>query len=153
MAGISPKLTVDLGLRWEYYGPFTPRFPGGFSNYNPTNNTLEVAGIGQVPMNLGVQAGYKNFAPRLGIAYRISEKTVIRAGFGVTYTPFPDNTYAQNYPVKQNKQYNTVNSFGVAVLDDGVTPTTFQNGFPLQSSQPSPPAGSLPTRIKSKPIS
>jgi len=127
---VSPKFTMDFGLRWEYYGPFTPRFNGGFSNYNPVNNTLELAGIGDVPKDLGIQKRYKNFAPRLGLAYRLSEKTVIRAGFGVTYTPFPDNTYAQNYPVKQNKQYNTLNSFGVAVLDDGVTPASFQNGFP-----------------------
>jgi hypothetical protein len=127
---VSQKLTVDAGLRWEYYGPFTPHFAGGFSNYNATNNTLEIAGIGQIPNNLGVQARYKNFAPRLGLAYRLTDKTVIRAGFGVTYTPFPDNTYAQNYPVKQNKQYNAVNSYSVAVLDDGVSPATFQNGFP-----------------------
>jgi hypothetical protein len=126
----SSKLTVDIGLRWELYSPFTPRFAGGFSNYNPTNNTLELAGVGNIPMNLGVEARYKNFAPRLGAAYRLNSKTVIRAGFGITYTPFPDNTYAYNYPVKQNKQYNSLNSFGVAVLDDGVTPATFQNGFP-----------------------
>src|SRR5207342_2836714 len=104
------------------YSPFTPRFSGGFSNYNPANNTLELAGVGNIPMNLGVEARYKNFAPRLGAAYRLNSKAVIRAGFGITYTPFPDNTYAYNYPVKQNKQYNNLNSFGVAVLDDGVTP-------------------------------
>jgi len=127
----SSKLTVDLGLRWELYSPFTPRFPGGFSNYNPQNNTLEIAGIGSIPMNLGMETHYKNYAPRLGLSYRLNEKTVIRSGFGITYTPFPDNTYAFNYPVKQNKQYNSPNSFGVAVLDDGVTPATFQNGFPV----------------------
>ena len=88
----SSKLTVDLGLRWELYSPFTPRFPGGFSNYNPENNTLELAGIGSIPMNLGMETRYKNYAPRLGLSYRLSEKTVIRSGFGITYTPFPDNT-------------------------------------------------------------
>ncbi len=138
---VSPKLTLDLGLRWELYSPFTPRFKGGFSNYNPTNNTLEIAGIGNIPMNLGVQTRYKNFAPRVGVAYRLTEKTVIRAGFGITYTPFPDNTYAQNYPVKQNKQYNSPNSFAVAVLDDGVTPATFQNGFPAPQYAPIPSNG------------
>jgi len=127
---VSPKLTVDLGLRWEFYQPFTPRFAGGFSNYNPTNNTLELAGVGSIPMDLGVKSRYKNFAPRLGVAYRVTEKTVVRAGFGITYTPFPDNTYAQNFPVKQNKQYNAANSYAVAVLDDGKSPATFQNGFP-----------------------
>ena len=35
---VSPKLTMDLGLRWEYYPPATPQFPGGFSNYDPTTN-------------------------------------------------------------------------------------------------------------------
>ena len=63
---VSSKLTVDIGLRWEFYAPFTPHFAGGFSNYNPTNNTLEIAGVGSIPSNLGVQTRYKYFAPRLG---------------------------------------------------------------------------------------
>lgn len=141
---VSNKLTVDMGLRWELYSPFTPHFAGGFSNYNPANNTLEIAGIGSIPSNLGVQTRYKNFAPRAGVAYRLTEKTVIRAGFGITYTPFPDNTYAQNYPVKQNKQYNNTNAFGVAVLDDGVTPATFQNGFPVPVYAAIPSSGVIP---------
>src|ERR1035438_6319771 len=37
---VSPKLTVDLGLRWDFYPPATPAFPGGFSNYDPTTNDL-----------------------------------------------------------------------------------------------------------------
>ena len=44
-------------------------------------------------MNMGMQARYKYFAPRLGIAYRLSDKTVLRTGFGISYTPFPDNTW------------------------------------------------------------
>ena len=43
---VSPKLTLNLGMRWELYPPATPRKAGGFSNYNFTNNTLEIAGIG-----------------------------------------------------------------------------------------------------------
>ena len=137
------KLTVDMGLRWEYYPPFTPRFAGGFSNYNPSNNTLEVAGIGSIPKDLGIQTRYKYFAPRLGLAYRLTDKTVVRAGFGVSYTPFPDNTYAFNFPVKQNKQYTAPNSFATAVLDDGVTRATFQNGFPAPSFATIPSNGVL----------
>ena len=37
---VTPKLTLDLGLRWELYPPATPGTAQGFSNYNPTNNTL-----------------------------------------------------------------------------------------------------------------
>ena len=79
---VSPKLTVNLGVRWEFYKPPTPAFPGGFSDYNPANNTLVIAGVGGNPLNMGMQARYKYFAPRLGLAYRLSEKTVVRAGLG-----------------------------------------------------------------------
>jgi hypothetical protein len=130
---ISPKLTLDLGLRWEVYEPATPHFPGGFSNYNPFLNELIVAGVGGNPGNLGMKPDYKYFAPRLGLAYRITEKTVLRAGFGISYTPFPDNTYAYNFPVRANNAYNTSatgNGYGPAVLGDGVTPATFAAGFP-----------------------
>jgi len=127
---VSPKLTLDLGLRWEFYPPYTPRFNGGFSNYNPADNTLVLAGIGNNPKNLGLDTHYKYFAPRLGIAYRLTETTVVRAGFGVSYTPYPDNTYAYNFPIKQNKQYTSANSYSVAVLDDGKALASFQNGFP-----------------------
>ena len=130
---VSPKLTLDLGLRWEIYEPGTPHFPGGFSNYDPFKNQLIVAGIGSNPSNLGMQTDYKYFAPRLGVAYRLTEKTVLRAGFGISYTPFPDNTYAYNFPVRANNAYNTSstgNGYGPAVLGDGATPATFQAGFP-----------------------
>jgi hypothetical protein len=129
---VSSKLTVNLGLRWEYYGPPTPHFAGGFSNYNPSDNTLEIAGIGSNPMNLGLQPQYKYFAPRVGIAYRLDTKTVIRSGFGTSYTPFPDNTWMYNFPVRANNQYVAINgtdNHGTAVLPNGLV-STFQNGFP-----------------------
>jgi hypothetical protein len=127
---ITPKLSADLGLRWEFYPPATPVKKGGFSNYNPTNNTLEVSGYGNIPDNLGITTHYKYFAPRLGLAYRLKEATVIRAGFGISYTPFPDNSYAYNFPVRANNAFNpAVASFGPAVLPNGQT-ATFENGFP-----------------------
>ena len=129
---VSQKLTVDLGLRWEYYAPPTPQFAGGFSNYIPNTNQLVVAGVGGNPSDLGLQKRFRYFAPRLGIAYRLNEKTVIRAGFGISYTPFGDNTWAYNYPVRANNAYTFIgNGFGPAVLADGVSPATFQAGFPL----------------------
>ena len=130
---VSPKLTVDLGLRWEDYPPGTPAFPGGFSNYDPYKNQLIIAGVGGNPSNLGMKTHYNYFAPRLGIAYRLSEKTVIRTGFGISYTPFQDNTYAYNFPVRANNAYNTAlsgNGYGPAVLGDGATTASFQAGFP-----------------------
>lgn len=126
---VTQKLTLDLGLRWEYYRPATPRLPGGFSNYDADLNQLFVAGIGEVPMNLGFVSNYKNFAPRLGVAYRLNEKNVVRMGFGMSFIPFADNTYAYNFPVKQNNTFNPLNSFVPARLPDGRT-ASLGNGFP-----------------------
>ncbi len=127
---VTPKLSADIGVRWEFYPPAKPAAQGGFSNYNPTNNTLIVSGIGGNSDDLGITTHYKYFAPRLGLAYRLKESTVFRAGFGISYTPFPDNSYAYNFPVRANNVFNpAVASYGPAVLPSGQT-ATFENGFP-----------------------
>jgi hypothetical protein len=145
---VSSKLTMDVGLRWELYPPYHPQFAGGFSNYNPTNNTLVVAGVGGNPLDLGMQTRYKYFAPRLGLAYRLSETTVIRSGFGISYTPFPDNNYAYNYPIRGNTTYDAPNTYTPAVLSSGQT-ATFQNGFPAQVLPTVPSTGILSAPINS----
>ncbi|MBI3697749.1 MAG: TonB-dependent receptor [Acidobacteria bacterium] len=109
---VSPKLTLDLGLRWEYWPSSTPHHPAGFSNYNPANNTLELAGIGSIPMNLGIVSQKKSFAPRFGTAYRLNSKTVLRGGYGISY--LWRNTAEYNFPVKQANSFDAVNSFSAA---------------------------------------
>ena len=127
---VTPKFSADLGVRWELYPPATPVAKGGFSNYNPANNTLVVSGYGNTPDNLGIVTHYKYFAPRVGLAYRLKESTVIRAGFGISYTPFPDNSYAYNFPVRANNEFDpAVATYGPALLPNGQT-ATFENGFP-----------------------
>jgi hypothetical protein len=143
---VSPKLTVDLGVRWDIYPPATPKIAGGFSNYNPVNNTLVLAGLGSNPSNLGMATQYKYFAPRTGLSYRLRNNTVIRAGIGISYTPFPDNTYAYNYPIRANNSYSLVgaSAFTPAKLADGVTTATFQQGFPAPVPVPIPTNGIIP---------
>jgi hypothetical protein len=136
---VTPKFSADLGIRWEFYPPATPVAKGGFSNYNPVNNTLVVSGYGSNPDNLGISTHYKYFAPRLGLAYRVRESTVIRVGFGISYTPFPDNSYAYNFPVRANNSFNpAVAGYGPAVLPSGQI-ATFETGFPalIQPTIPS----------------
>jgi len=137
---VTPKLTVDLGLRWEYYTPFTGiADKGGLSNYDPTNNTVQVAGYGSIPQNIGVKSNWGNFAPRLGVSYRFDQKTVLRAGFGTTIVPFPDNRYAYNFPVKQTEQFNAPNSFAAA--------GSMANGFGAPTIFPIPDSGVVDASI------
>jgi hypothetical protein len=103
---VTPKLTIDLGLRHEYYTPFIGlEDQGGLSNYDPATNTLQVAGYGSVSPTTGVQSFLGNFGPRAGASYRLNDKTVLRGGYGLSTLPFPDNSYLYNYPVKQNNVF------------------------------------------------
>lgn len=111
---VSQKLTVDIGMRHELYPPATPKQRGGFSNYDISTNSLIIAGIGSNPSDLGRKNYLTNFAPRLGISYRLNEKTVVRTGYGISYVPYPDNRYAYNFPVRQNNAFNPANSFVAA---------------------------------------
>jgi hypothetical protein len=112
---VSQNLTLDLGLRYEYYNPHTGLVSqGGLSNYDIIDNALRVSGYGNVPQDVGVRNYPWNFAPRLGMAYRFNDRTVVRAGFGSSIIPFPDNRYALNFPVKQNNQFNPPNPFVAA---------------------------------------
>lgn len=109
---VSQKLTVDLGARWEYWPADTPQFPAGFSNYNPTNNTLVLAGVGGNPLNMGVKNYPRNIYPRVGFAYRLDDKTVVRGGFGMS--SFYRYTTGWQFPVKQAQQLLAPNSFVAA---------------------------------------
>jgi hypothetical protein len=57
------------------------------------------------------QAHFTNFSPRTGVSWRLSDKNVVRAGYGASTIPFPDNRYAFNYPVKQNYNGTAANGF------------------------------------------
>src|SRR5581483_7807138 len=125
---VTQKMTINLGLRHEYYRPLVGLVDkGGLSNYHPSDNTEQVAGYGSIPQDVGVKGTWKNFAIRSGISYRLNDKTVIRAGYGETIIPFPDNSYAFNFPVKQNNQFTAANSFvPVGSLATGFsTPSVF----------------------------
>jgi len=142
----TPKLTVDVGLRYELYPPATPRKAGGFVNYNPANDQLVVAGLDGNPSNLGMKTDTTNFAPRLGVSYRVSDKTVVRSGFGVSYVPFVDNSYAYNYPIKTSTFYTFTPTYGPALNPAGGY-VNFVTGIP---ATPTAAFGSNGTLTESK---
>ena len=144
----TPKLTLTYGVRWEFYPPANPDRKGGFSQYDPTDNTLHVSGYGAVPDDLGLPVRWGNFEPRLGAAYRATPRTVVRAGFGISHTPFQDNNYAYNYPVRQNVSFNSTSSYLPAVRTDGSV-ATLENGFPPAPVPVIPANGIIPNAPKS----
>jgi hypothetical protein len=139
---VTKKLTVDLGLRHEYYHPLRPRYPAGLSNYDVATNSLLLAGVGEVPMDLRVDGSLSNFSPRVGAAYRINDKTVARAGYGISTIPFPDNLYAFNYPVRLNNSYTAPGG-----TRDAITGSNFgrlSTGFPGAQPLIIPESGIIP---------
>lgn len=141
----SKSLTVTYGVRWEFYPPADPERKGGYSQYDPGTNTLQIAGYGSVPENLGLQVNGTDFEPRIGIAYRAGARTVIRTGFGISHTPFQDNNYAFNYPVRQNNAFNSLSSYTPALLPNG-SPSTLAAGFPAPILAQIPSSGILPAQ-------
>ncbi len=84
---VTPKLTLNLGLRWEFATPIQDR-DNYWSNFNPATNTLVRATSGSLYNRALVNPNYKDFGPRLGAAYAWDAKTSIRAGFGISYDFF-----------------------------------------------------------------
>lgn len=85
----SQRLTVSLGLRWELYPLMTRSGRGGIEVYDPATNNVLLGGAGGNPKNLGIATSKKLFAPRVGLAYRIGSRTVVRSGYGLTFNPHP----------------------------------------------------------------
>ena len=92
---VTQKLTLDLGLRWDRFSS-TTYDDGLMVNWDPTTGNVIVPqdAMGNIsplyPANINVVAGEvvpdpdsTNFVPRIGVAYRLDDKTVIRGGYGI----------------------------------------------------------------------
>ena len=103
------KLTINYGLRWEFY---TPEYVNGKGNGGFAvlpEGVIRVAGYGGVSMNGSTADNWKLFAPRIGVAYQANPKTVIRMGYGRSYDigvfgSLFGHTVTQNLPVLANEQ-------------------------------------------------
>ncbi len=82
------RLTLDLGVRYEIFGNIDPDRGGGAEFYDPTNNTYNYSGVGGYTMTPTITQT-RNVAPRVGIAYSLNDRTVIRGGYGIQYFQMP----------------------------------------------------------------
>jgi hypothetical protein len=85
---INQKMTMDLGLRYEYY-PLMHRADRGIERVDLTNMNVLLGGLGGNDENVGIKVSKTLFAPRVGFVYRMNEETVFRTGYGMTYNPLP----------------------------------------------------------------
>jgi hypothetical protein len=116
----SPKLTLNLGLRWEYDGPYSEA-NNQFASFNPTLVNRTTGNLGEVEFSgrNGAPAHfmpniYHNFLPRVGFAWNALKDTVFRGGVG--FYRLPNIGFYQYGPLSQYAQMATFQS------QDGFTP-------------------------------
>jgi hypothetical protein len=120
---VSNKLTATLGLRYEYYPLMTRDGAFKFDRLDFTTLNVLLGGIGGNPDHLGVTTSKKLFAPRIGLAYQVNNKTVVRTGFGITVDPLPLARPLRGfYPLTVGSNFEGLNSFRPAVSLSPITP-------------------------------
>jgi TonB dependent receptor-like, beta-barrel len=113
---ITPKLTLNYGLRWDTWFADESLNKGQGGRYLATDNLVRIPGVGGISLSGGVNTQYNNFSPRLGIAYSLNPKTVIRTGWGRSYFEgtfgWTFNTLAADvYPSIVNQDLTSASSF------------------------------------------
>ena len=138
------NLTLNFGLRYEYFSPFTET-NNQIANLDLAPNLLACAGLqtacvarvlpgqngpfsGSFPASL-VHPDRNNFAPRLGIAWKALANTVVRAGYGINYNTSAYSDIAQQLAFQPPFSLTSTNIASPAL------PLTLQNGFPAPAPQ------------------
>jgi hypothetical protein len=135
----SRKLTLTLGLRYELQLPMTERY-NRLNYFDPTITSPLAAPTG-LPLKGGLaylgdnnrgetNTDFTNFAPRIGVAYKVTEKLVVRSGYGVSY-----GRSLTESGINGTNGYTAITQW--VTTPNGVTPTVFlSNPFPQGLNQP-----------------
>ena len=143
---VSRKLTINYGVRWDYPGSFKEKNdsatvflpsvtdPLGAKVGLNLKGTVALTNSSLWPDRLIRQANYKRFGPRIGLAYRLNDRTVIRAGYGISF--LPNDIVFDNGP--WTAPTNAAQTNYISSLDGGITPAnSLSNPFPTGLLQPS----------------
>ena len=125
---VSPKLTLNLGVRYDVFTPFT-EVHNHISNFDPDCVCMIQAGVNGVSRTAGVLTDYSNFAPRVGFSYSVLPKTVVRGGFGLAF--FPQNLTA-SASLKNQPFVATYGTFSSVTAPTGFR--RLANGTPLPTA-------------------
>ncbi len=125
---VNPKLTLNLGLRWELYTPEAVNAKGNGALLNLADGYLHVAGYGSNNLSMGWKTEMvKGLAPRLGVTYQLDPKTVIRAGYGRSFDlgvfgSIFGHVVTQNLPILANQNVTRQGGLTSTAVDFAVGP-------------------------------
>ena len=144
---LTPKVTLNYGVRYELY-PVAYRDHTGISRLDPTlpqTGNVEIGGVNGNPQNAGVNIPKTSFVPRLGVAYRVNERLVIRAGAGITTDSDSMRYLRDSFPIDQAPNFSGSGADTIAV--NGT------QALPLSVGIPNPSAPNTSTGFVSLPVS
>lgn len=138
---VNSRLTVNLGLRYDLFTPVAERHDRQSDFFLGAGSTLAIAGQNGISSTiLGIQN--HNFSPRVGVAYRLGDKTVIRSAYGLFYFDeqgtggssrlFINNPFAAQYAV------NCSSTTPCLHTDTGIPTTVSASNLPTVVYQPTP---------------
>jgi hypothetical protein len=142
---VSNKLTLNYGIRWDLPGAYTERYnresvwlpnaasPLAQATGLPIQGKLGLVDSADSSGRGSAVQHWKLFAPRLGLAYRLNNKTVVRAGYGIFFLPSDLNMSSAPW----SNPINSITTPWVATTDGGLTPSArLSNPFPNGVLQP-----------------
>lgn len=106
---VSPRLTLNLGVRWDLFTPYTEKY-NHLANFDLGTLSMLYPGVNS-NSQVGIETRYKNFGPHIGFAYDVAGdgKTVLRGGYNMSY--FPEQVSASNF-LGQQVPYAIVQNTG-----------------------------------------
>jgi hypothetical protein len=129
---VNDRLTLNLGVRYEYATPWVER-DNILSNFDPATKTMVMARDGSLESRSTLKPDRNNVGPRLGFAFSANEDTVVRGGYGVSYVHFHRAGGANVLPINGPQVINAV------VVQTPATPgfLATQQGYPAGLTDPS----------------
>src|SRR5262249_6078820 len=130
---VNDRLTLNLGLRYEYASPFWEA-NNTLSNFDPASRTMLIAKDGSIYDRALVDPDRNNFAPRVAFAYSPMDQTVVRGGYGISYVHVNRTGAADLLPINGPQVINAVIN-QTNPLDQSFLPT--ERGYPAGLTDPS----------------
>ena len=135
----SNQLTINYGIRYEFY-PFANRDHTGVFRFDPATSNVLIGGRGTIPTDTYENVGKGQVVPRLGVNYRIDEKTVVRAGAGMTVDPENYRFFRDSYPALITLNNTGANNY----IPAGALNTVNSTGAPYGNLTVGIPAVQIP---------